>query len=168
MTFGVDVLIMACAVVGLLGFGLGSVKGYSEGYQKGSAINKLFDEFLNRPQIIAGDLVKAIYDANPTRHHGNLIRRLMKQMEELGEAAEAYLNVTSAGNGKKKTWADVREEMADQVIVAVDCALTPTPDQVEAGLTPEQIEAEMNNVISKKLQKWRNNRDTGKAATDAE
>jgi NTP pyrophosphatase (non-canonical NTP hydrolase) len=115
-----------------------------------------------------GDVLRDITDANPTKHHGNLIRRIMKQMEELGEAAEAYLNVTSAANGKGMTWDDVREELADQVIVAVDCALTPTPDQVEAGLTREQVEQEFANVVGRKLAKWRSNRDTGKAATDAE
>jgi NTP pyrophosphatase (non-canonical NTP hydrolase) len=123
-----------------------------------------------RPSIVyvptTGSIIRAITDANPDKHHDNLIRRIMKQMEELGEAAEAYLNVTSAANGKGKTWDDVREELADQVIVAVDCALTPTPDQV--GMTREDIEQEFARVVAVKLAKWKRNRDTGKAATDAE
>lgn len=120
------------------------------------------------PPLEACGIIQAISDANPDKQPGNLIRRIVKIMEELGEASEAFLNVTSLSNGKNKRWSDVREELADAVIVAVDCALTPTPDQIEAGLTREQVMAAFANVIGRKLTKWRKNRDTGKAATDAE
>ena len=206
-------------------------------------------------------IIPAIRDANLTRQSGNLGRRVIKLCEELGEHAEAYLNISSAGNGKGKTWDDVREEAADILIVAVDVALTPgdgenpsiaegyvsrlvaahdfrIPDQPFAGrlnpksadyekltllvgsiignvcaaqmatigrgglsggrgvsgvvraqsasliswslmlsLTPlpdqadwtiEQLEDQLVNTISVKLAKWRKNRDTGTAATDAE
>ena len=85
-------------------------------------------------------IIPAIRDANLTRQSGNYGRRLIKLQEELGEHAEAYLNVTSAGNGKGKTWDDVREEAADILIVAVDVALTPRPDTYE---TIEVVEKEL-------------------------
>ena len=193
-------------------------------------------------------IIPAIRDANLTRQSGNYGRRLIKLQEELGEHAEADLNVPSAGNGKGKTWDDVREEAADILIVAVDVALTPRPDTYETievvekelvqslkdytfnqrqfshaltstyadyealtlkvgafvgaigakfaerGMSkaaafelvgtafmlalvplPDQsdwttaaLEDQLCETIAEKLAKWRNNRDTGTAATDAE
>jgi NTP pyrophosphatase (non-canonical NTP hydrolase) len=111
-------------------------------------------------------VLRAIVEANPTRHHDNLNRRIMKLMEELGEASEAYLNITSPSNPKGKSWTDVREELVDCVIVAVDCALTPTPDQEK--MTSDDIEEEFSSMISRKLAKWARGRDTGRVATDVE
>ena len=71
------------------------------------------------------DIIAEIRDANLTRNANTLHRRIMKLGEEFGEVSEAYLNVTSAANGKGMTWDDVREEFADLLIVAVDVALTP-------------------------------------------
>lgn len=208
-------------------------------------------------KVVANEgIIPAIRDANPTRNNGNLGRRVIKLCEELGEHAEAYLNISSAGNGKGKTWDDVREEAADILIVAVDVALTPNdgenptiaegyvtrlvsahdfriPDQPfsnpmkpsaaeyekltlivgaaigkvcvgqlssggrglasggrvraeaasliswalmlsltplpdQAGWTTELLEEQLVAIIEVKLAKWRNNRDTGTAATDAE
>ena len=77
-------------------------------------------------KAVANDgIIQSIRDANLTRNVCNIARRVIKLHEELGEHAEAYLNVTNAGNGKKKCWDDVREEAADLLIVAVDVALTP-------------------------------------------
>jgi NTP pyrophosphatase (non-canonical NTP hydrolase) len=117
-------------------------------------------------QMSAGDLVHAIWMASRERNFDNIHRRMIKLMEELGEASEAYLNATSATNGKGKTFADVREELADCVIVAVDLALTPTPDQVDKA--SEDIEREFLNTVGLKLMKWMRNRATGIVATDAE
>lgn len=89
-------------------------------------------------------IIPAIRDANLTRQSGNYGRRLIKLQEELGEHAEAYLNVTSAGNGKGKSWDDVREEAADILIVAVDVALTPRPDTYE---TIEIVEKELKQSL---------------------
>ena len=199
-------------------------------------------------KAIANDgIIPSIRDANLTRNADNIVRRLIKLQEELGEHAEAYLNVTSAGNGKGKTWNDVREESADLLIVAVDVALTPilsydtiegvekamrqalkgftisqrsqferqltstfanypaltlkvgalvgelglnyanggfrvlanqlvgtafmlalTPLPDQADWTVADLEDQLREIIAGKLAKWRNNRDTGKAATDAE
>jgi NTP pyrophosphatase (non-canonical NTP hydrolase) len=115
---------------------------------------------------VGGTLLKAISHSNNTRHHGNLTRRVLKLGEEYGEACQALLHVTSATNAKKMSWTDVREELADCVIVAVDCAITPMPDQ--ANLSLLEVEDQFMIMIEKKLAKWRNNRDTGKVATDAE
>jgi len=73
-----------------------------------------------------GALVRA---ANPQRHVNNLQRRTIKLVEEIGEVAEAWLNVTSASNAKHKTWDDVREEIADCLIVAFDVAWTLLPGE---------------------------------------
>lgn len=69
-------------------------------------------------------IVDLVAEANPTRTFENLGRRIIKLGEEFGEVSEAYLNVTSASNGKGLTWDDVREEFADVAIVALDVALT--------------------------------------------
>lgn len=45
-------------------------------------------------------------------------------------------------------------------------ALTPLPDQ--SNWTAELLEEQLVAIIEVKLAKWRNNRDTGTAATDAE
>ena len=70
------------------------------------------------------EIIELIRAANPKRSMPSLPRRFMKLTEELGEVAEAYLNVTSKANDKCKTWDDVREECADVLIVAFDIALT--------------------------------------------
>jgi len=153
----------------LVGAGIGAMLGYRQGFTRGANFTSWIDRKMREPPVIAvGDIIQEISDANPAREPGNLIRRLVKIVEELGEASEAYLNVTSAANGKKKTWDDVREELADVVIVAVDCALTPMPDQIEAGASREDVAESFAAEVSRKLAKWRRNRDTGKAATDAE
>ena len=107
------------------------------------------------------DLIKMVRDANPTRHHSNLHRRIIKLMEELGEVSEAYLNVTSPANGKGKTWDDVREELADVAIVALDLALTPMPDREDDQ--PSAIEEKLIGEIKRKLKKWKASQ--AKAAT---
>lgn len=53
----------------------------------------------------------------------NVVRRLIKMQEELGELAEAWLCVTGGPNYKKKTLSDVREEMVDCYVVATDALL---------------------------------------------
>lgn len=73
-------------------------------------------------------IVELIKTANPDRNIVNIKRRLCKFEEEKGEVNEAMLNVTSIDNLKKKTWDDVREELVDCFIVAIDIALTFNPD----------------------------------------
>lgn len=76
------------------------------------------------------NILNMVYEANLTRSHANLNRRLIKILEEVGEVSEAYLNSTTSGvNGKNKTWDDVREEVADVLIVSYDIALTPLGDE---------------------------------------
>jgi len=149
----------------LLGVVFGGIATIHFAYRKGfrTGLTFAWDVEAKEPTILVGDVIQAIMDANPDRESNNLHRRIIKIMEEVGETSEAYLNVTSAHNGKKKRWADVREELADVVIVAVDCALTPTPDQI--GLTRKQVAEEFADEISRKLTKRRKNRDTGKEST---
>jgi NTP pyrophosphatase (non-canonical NTP hydrolase) len=70
------------------------------------------------------NIIELIREANPSRSFSDTKRRLLKIGEEKGEVCEAILNVTSSHNKKNKTWDDVREELADCFIVAVDIALT--------------------------------------------
>lgn len=79
---------------------------------------------------IISDVLDMVAQANPTRSRPALERRVTKLLEEIGEVSQAFLSVTSASNDKKKTWADVREEAADVLIIAVDIALTPFDDAV--------------------------------------
>lgn len=111
------------------------------------------------------DIFNMIKHANPERHHSTLPRRILKLSEEQGEIAEAYLNVTSEGNGKGKTWGDVREEMVDLLIVDMDCLFTRMPG--EENLTDEEIEAVITGLVVTKLEKWHKNKALGKNASDA-
>lgn len=69
-------------------------------------------------------LVDEISTIGVNRSEANVPRRLLKVIEELGELAEAVLNVTCSVNYKKKTPADIREEAIDCMIVLLDCAMT--------------------------------------------
>lgn len=75
----------------------------------------------------SNEVFTAIREANPTRSHVCVNRRLLKIMEELGEASEAYLSRTSKSNYKHKTWDDFRVECVDILIVMLDVAMTPLP-----------------------------------------
>jgi NTP pyrophosphatase (non-canonical NTP hydrolase) len=80
--------------------------------------------------MIFTDIADLVKQTNPERHASTLGRRCIKLLEELGEVSEAWLNVTSPTNGKGKSWDDVREEMADCLIVALDIVMTPI-DNIE-------------------------------------
>ncbi len=99
-----------------------------------------------------GWLYDVVVDANRERSFGTLWRRIAKLGEEYGEIWEAYLNVTSAQNGKGKTWEDVREELVDITIVAIDTLATRLP--IDEGKTDEEIKDEIMAVLKKKLDKW--------------
>ena len=98
------------------------------------------------------DIVKAVRAANPTRHNSNLERRMLKLVEEVGEASQALLAVTSVNNGKKKTWDDVREEITDVIVVAIDIALTAMPDQDDKSA--DEVQAIIEKEVARKLKKW--------------
>ena len=78
---------------------------------------------------VLDQISQLVRDANPERNSSNLCRRSLKLVEEMGEVAEAFLGITSASNGKQKTWDDVREEVADCLIVALDIAWTRLHDE---------------------------------------
>lgn len=79
--------------------------------------------------MIIDEISLLVRAANRGRFHSNLHRRTTKLIEELGELSQAWLNVTSSSNSKQKTWNDVREEIADCLIVALDIAWTPLPNE---------------------------------------
>jgi len=161
-------VVAAFAVAMGLGWFFGYRNGFSQGLEEILDLNRRMEK--NRePEgepLALGDVFRGILEANITRNFANFHRRTIKLMEELGELSEAYLNVTSASNGKGLSYFDIREEAVDCVIVAVDLALTPTPDQDD--MSTEEVVKAMTTMISLKLAKWKKNRDTGKAATDAE
>ena len=110
------------------------------------------------------DIMKLIYEANKGRRSvHNMLRRIAKTGEELGEINEAFLYVTSVENSKNKTWEDVREEAVDVILMGVDLALTPLP--IDDGRTPEEIEQEVVNMVEKKLKKWKAQIAAGKDCT---
>ena len=94
-----------------------------------------------------------VYEANKDRrHHTNIERRSMKTMEELGELCNAYLSVTSKLNRKQKTWTNVREEMVDTLIMAIDLLYTPFPGG--ENKTKEEIEQEVFEAFNVAMKKW--------------
>lgn len=112
------------------------------------------------------DDLRQLYDvidkANSGRSLQTLIRRAGKMGEEYGEFWEAFLNVTSLHNGKDKIWEDVREELADMVIVAIDLIATRLP--IDHGKSEEEVQQEIIAMVNKKLGKWKK---TLAAKTDA-
>jgi hypothetical protein len=113
------------------------------------------------------DIVKMVWDANPGRKIKNLGRRMMKAGEEYGEALQAYLAVTSKNNKKQKSWADVREELTDTIIVNFDALMTRFPDEPK-DITDEQIRARMVAEFTRKLNKWADKSDSQDVKDDAE
>ena len=102
------------------------------------------DSLLNRVRV-----------ANPKRNKKNIHRRLLKLGEEYGEVNQAYLAVTSKNNLKQKTWYDVREELCDVIIVALDILLTEMPDETFDTLTKDaDIEERSLKEVDRKLAKW--------------
>lgn len=69
-------------------------------------------------------IIDSVRNANTQRSIKNFDRRCEKFLEELGELAEARLGYTSKNNPKNKTFDDVKEEVVDVLIVALDIALT--------------------------------------------
>ena len=88
---------------------------------------------------ICDELVEMVRLANPDRHIDNIMRRLLKVLEELGETSEACLSVSSPHNYKNKSWTDYREESCDTLIVLIDIALTPMTNFPAAYLIPPAL-----------------------------
>jgi NTP pyrophosphatase (non-canonical NTP hydrolase) len=109
-------------------------------------------------------LLDKIRFVNQARNKKNLDRRMMKLGEEYGEAVQAFLAVTSKRNTKQKSWPDVREELCDVVIVALDILLTEMPDEeIDPEVRDQVIEERIHLEIDRKLEKWlvkMNNRQT--------
>lgn len=97
---------------------------------------------------LSSDPVNLVRMANLTRHHSTLSKRILRLMAELGELSEAFGSVES-GNYKKKTLADVREEVVDTWIVATDILLTSLPNEDE-----RELHEIIDTVLKKKLAKW--------------
>jgi NTP pyrophosphatase (non-canonical NTP hydrolase) len=98
------------------------------------------------------DLITKVKDANPKRKFSSFPRRVIKLGEEKGEVDQAYLSVSSKSNSKDKTWADVREELVDVVIVALDLLLHDFPDEDEP--TYDEKVDRIHSELDRKLKKW--------------
>lgn len=98
------------------------------------------------------DIIEKVKEANPKRKFASFPRRVIKLGEEKGEVDQAYLSVSSKSNSKNKSWADVREELVDVLIVATDLLLHDFPD--EDGLTYEDKLARIHSEVDRKLKKW--------------
>lgn len=109
------------------------------------------------------EIFDIIYEANPRRRIDNLERRMLKIIEEVGEATANYLNVTSELNAKGSTWEDLREELLDVIIIAIDCLYTPLP--IDERKTREQVEAEMFKEFKRKMAKWEKQIQEGRDVT---
>lgn len=92
------------------------------------------------------EIAELVRKTNPERDFSTLGRRCVKFLEELGEVSEAWLNVTSPTNGKDKSWDDVREEMADCLIVALDIVFTPVP-HVQAFSASKTLDSFMTSEL---------------------
>ncbi|NJO61523.1 MAG: hypothetical protein HC836_25730 [Richelia sp. RM2_1_2] len=99
-----------------------------------------------------GLLYEEIYNAHLERNDVLFWRRLLKLSEEVGELSEAYLFTTANNNYKNKTYHDVREELADLVVMALDLSATRLPG--EEHLTNEEFEQLQLNTVKRKLAKW--------------
>jgi NTP pyrophosphatase (non-canonical NTP hydrolase) len=102
-------------------------------------------------------LIHKIRHANPKRRIKQIERRLLKLGEELGEVNQAYISSTSKNNRKNKTWKDVREELCDVIIIAMDILLTEMPDENYNHFSDEEKEKSIDqrilNEIDRKLTK---------------
>lgn len=103
------------------------------------------------------DILQQIFEVvnkrNPAYSERYTNRRVTKLSEETGECSQAFLSITSEENGKNKTWEDVREEAVDAAIVGLDIALTKFPG--EEDWDDEKLYTEVENMIAKKLAKWK-------------
>lgn len=97
------------------------------------------------------DLINQVWDANPDRNTQDILRRICKTQEELGELAEAYLQLTSKTNYKKKTYEDVVEESVDTAIMALDVALSMSQTfHVTETFTKDYV----RKMFETKIHKW--------------
>jgi len=98
------------------------------------------------------DVFEKIWGANRKRTMETFGRRLLKLGEEFGEACQAYLSVSSDNNSKNKSWEDVREELSDTIIVAMDLYCHTFPDEKDVSLDTKM--EQLHSDIDRKLKKW--------------
>jgi len=109
-------------------------------------------KYFERLRSTLGPTYDLIRDAHPGRQDIEFCRRILKIMEELGELSEAYLNASSENNYKNKTYADVREELTDMVILVIDMAATRLPG--EEHMAQKEFEGMQLDILHKKIAKW--------------
>jgi len=98
------------------------------------------------------DMFNKVHATNRQRVMEIFDRRMLKLGEEYGEACQAFLSISSESNSKKKSWADVREELVDVLVVTLDLLCHQMPD--EKDMTAEEKLASITKVLDRKLDKW--------------
>lgn len=82
-----------------------------------------------------------------------LLRRTIKLAEESGEVSKAVFGITSEINPKNLSYNDVREELVDTIIVAVDMLFTTYPDESQ-DQTFEDLMSNREAIFNEKIDKW--------------
>ena len=95
-------------------------------------------------------IILSVERADPSRSLDDLPRRFVKFDEEKGEVANDWLALSSAGNGKRRTPADLLEEIVDALVVATDLALTPM-DILESEALRIDLVFEAMHVVNNSL-----------------
>lgn len=99
------------------------------------------------------DLIAEVRAHHDERSMARLGRRLMKLGEEYGESLQAYLALTGPSNYKKITPADLREELIDVCLVAMDALLHRVPG--EERLTDVELNEVLIAEFKRKIKKWK-------------
>jgi NTP pyrophosphatase (non-canonical NTP hydrolase) len=107
------------------------------------------------------NIIEKVHAANRDRRMELFARRLLKLGEEYGEASQAYLSVSSEKNGKDKSWADVREELVDVLVVTLDLLCHQFPDDHEQMNLDDKI-LMIHREMDRKLKKWAKKQVDGK------
>lgn len=106
------------------------------------------------------EILKKIYEIKQSKKSSKvgkkrLLRRALKLSEESGEVAQAVFSITSDRNPKNKTYADVREELVDTVIVALELLLSEFPDEeLDGDESYDYIKERSLSEFNRKIQKW--------------
>lgn len=82
-----------------------------------------------------------------------LLRRTVKLAEESGEVSKAVFGVTSEVNPKSMSYSDVREELVDTIIVAIDMLFTTYPDETQDQSFDDLLK-NRELIFDEKIEKW--------------
>ena len=105
------------------------------------------------------NILKMVFDAKKKKYKDldiskkRLLRRGLKLSEECGEVCEAIFGITDEENYKGKTYDDVREELVDVIIVALDALFSEFEDE-ELPNNFDDIIKLRSVIFEEKITKW--------------